>query len=200
VHSHVCVSLLISVVLSNVVEIISSDDDGVGHLPGRVDNSLQNSSSDGNVSSEGALLVDVGSLDGFLGGLKAKTNGLIISESILCKRKSSSCLLSQGLASAEFRCLLLVSTLVLSDDISHRSKFTASRDPRNIAPPSASAPATAPPDLRRRRRARTLTAVCLPFDVAAVRERAADCRWSGGMAATLRRQAARMRGLSGRVR
>jgi hypothetical protein len=45
------------------VQVLSSDDDGVGHF-GRVDDTSQNSSSDGNLAGEGALLVDVGTVDG----------------------------------------------------------------------------------------------------------------------------------------
>jgi hypothetical protein len=45
------------------VQVLSSDDDGVGHF-GRVDDTSQDSSSDGDLAGEGALLVDVGTVDG----------------------------------------------------------------------------------------------------------------------------------------
>jgi hypothetical protein len=49
------------------VQVVSSDDNGVGHF-GRVDDTGQDTSSDRNISSEGALLVDVGSVDGLCKG------------------------------------------------------------------------------------------------------------------------------------
>jgi hypothetical protein len=44
------------------VKVVSADDDGVGHF-GRVDDTGQDTSSDRDIASEGALLVDVGSVD-----------------------------------------------------------------------------------------------------------------------------------------
>jgi hypothetical protein len=75
VGSDILVSLLVTTVLSDVVQIISADDDCSLHL-GRDDLSLQNSSTDGNVSSEGTLLVNVASLNGGIGSLDSKTNVL----------------------------------------------------------------------------------------------------------------------------
>lgn len=46
-----------------LVEVLSSNDDSVGHL-GRVDDTVKNSASNRDVASEGALLVDVGAVDG----------------------------------------------------------------------------------------------------------------------------------------
>lgn len=75
VHSHVLVSLLVSVVFLDKVKVVSSDDDGSVHFGG--DNSTgQNLTSDGNVTNKGALLVDVGALDGRLGGLESQSNVL----------------------------------------------------------------------------------------------------------------------------
>jgi hypothetical protein len=50
------------------VEVFTSDDDGVGHFGG-VNDTGKDTSSDGNVTGEGALLVDVGSVDGLWEGL-----------------------------------------------------------------------------------------------------------------------------------
>lgn len=52
----VLVALLVSVVLGDVVEVVTTDDEGTVHL-GRDDLSGQDTSTDGNESSEGALLV-----------------------------------------------------------------------------------------------------------------------------------------------
>ena len=52
------VSLLETIVLSNVVQIVTSDDDRTGHLV--LDNdAAQDTTTDGNISGEWALLVDV---------------------------------------------------------------------------------------------------------------------------------------------
>jgi hypothetical protein len=78
VSSEVLVSLLVSLVLGDAagqrrqtlllrgylqVKVLSSDDDGVGHFGG-VDDTGQDSSSDRDLTGEGALLVDVGTVDG----------------------------------------------------------------------------------------------------------------------------------------
>ena len=44
---------------------------------------LEDLSSDGNVSDEGALLVDVGSLDGLLGGLESDSDISVVSGGLL---------------------------------------------------------------------------------------------------------------------
>ena len=64
------VLLLVSVVLVNIMQVISSHDDGSLHLGGD-DQSLEDSSSDGDLACEGALLVDVVSFNGFLGCLES---------------------------------------------------------------------------------------------------------------------------------
>ena len=58
VSSQVLVSLLVSVVLWNVVQVFSSDDDGSVHLGGN-NGTGQNLTSDRDVTDEWALLVDV---------------------------------------------------------------------------------------------------------------------------------------------
>lgn len=72
----VLVSLLVSVVFGDVVQVFSSDNDGSVHLGGD-DSTGQNLTSDGDVTDKWALLVDVGSLNGGLGGLEAQANVLV---------------------------------------------------------------------------------------------------------------------------
>ena len=67
----VSVSLLVSVVLRNVVQVISSDDDGSLHFGGD-DNTLENLSSDRYAASERTFLIDVVSFNGFLGSFEAE--------------------------------------------------------------------------------------------------------------------------------
>lgn len=69
----VVMSLLEPVVLLDVVEIISSQDDGSSHFGGEND-TLEDRSTDGHVRGEGALVVDVLALDGSLRGLEAYSN------------------------------------------------------------------------------------------------------------------------------
>ena len=68
VSSNVLVSFLVTTVLSDVVQVVSSDNDSSLHLGGH-DLSFEDSSTDGNISSKGALLVDIRSLNGGIGGL-----------------------------------------------------------------------------------------------------------------------------------
>jgi len=67
------VSLLKTAVLGDVVQVVTADDQGAVHLGGH-NHALENAAADGDVASEGALLVNVGSLDGLLRGLEAETN------------------------------------------------------------------------------------------------------------------------------
>lgn len=62
VSSNILVPLLKTTVLLNVVQVVPSDDDCSLHLGGH-DLTDQDSSSDGNISSEGALLVNIASLN-----------------------------------------------------------------------------------------------------------------------------------------
>ena len=78
VGGHVLMSLLETLILIDVVQVVSANDDGSGHLCG-LDHSLHNSSSDGNVAGEWALLVDVSSLNGLSWGLETQTNVLVVS-------------------------------------------------------------------------------------------------------------------------
>jgi hypothetical protein len=70
--SNVLVPFLKTTVLLDVVQVVSSDNDGPLHL-GRHNLSDKNSSTDGNISCEGALLVDEAALNSRIGGLDSKT-------------------------------------------------------------------------------------------------------------------------------
>ena len=60
-------------VLLNVTEVVTANNDGALHL-GRDDQSLQNRATNRDRGGERALLIDVLSLDGSLGGLDAKSH------------------------------------------------------------------------------------------------------------------------------
>lgn len=76
VSSEVLVSLLVTVVLLNVVQVFTTDDDGAFHLGGD-DLTGKNTTTNGNVTGEGALLIDVSTSDGFLGSLETQTDILV---------------------------------------------------------------------------------------------------------------------------
>lgn len=81
VHGHVLVALLEAVVLSDVVKVVSADDDGPLHLHfGH--HARQDPPSNGDVTSKRAFLVNVGALDGLLWSLKAQTNVLVVSREL----------------------------------------------------------------------------------------------------------------------
>lgn len=69
-------ALLVTVVLGDEVEVLATDDDGALHLGGD-DLTSEDAATDGDITSEGALLVDVVALNGLLGGLEAKTDLLV---------------------------------------------------------------------------------------------------------------------------
>ena len=62
-HRHVLVTLLKTVVLADVVEVVATDHDGTLHLEFG-DGAGEDAASDGHVAGEGALLVDVGAVNG----------------------------------------------------------------------------------------------------------------------------------------
>lgn len=69
-------SLFVSVVLWNVVQVVSSDDDGTVHLGG--DNGTgQDLTTNGNQTSEWTLLVNVRTLNSGLWGLETQTSVLV---------------------------------------------------------------------------------------------------------------------------
>ncbi len=106
VGSDVLVSLFETTVLSDVVKVVSSDNEGSLHLCGD-DLSLENTSSDGDVSGEGALLVDEGSLNSGVGGLDSKSDILYKAHRLLLGGADST------LSGDENGVLLLVSLFVL---------------------------------------------------------------------------------------
>ena len=59
---HVTMSLLKTVVLLDVVKVITTDDDSPLHLH-LLDDTSKNSTTNGNITSEWALLVNVGTLN-----------------------------------------------------------------------------------------------------------------------------------------
>ena len=85
VDGHVLVSLLITLVLGDEVEVIPSHDDRSLHLGGK-NEALQDSTSNGHVAGEGALLVDVATLNSGLGSLESKADVLVISGSLCAKK------------------------------------------------------------------------------------------------------------------
>ena len=78
---NVFVTLLETTVLLDVVEVVPAYDDGALHLRGN-NQSLQDLTTDGDVSGEGALLVDVVALNGVSGGVEAQTDFFEVSESV----------------------------------------------------------------------------------------------------------------------
>jgi len=72
----VLVALLVTVVLGDVVEVVAADDEGAVHLGGD-DGTSQDTSTDGDETSEGTLLVDEDALNGSLGGLETQTDILV---------------------------------------------------------------------------------------------------------------------------
>lgn len=82
VCSNVGVTFLITLVFLNVMEVIPAYNDGSVHL-GALYTSTKDTSTDGDVACEGALLIDVVTLDSLLGGLETKTDRFIPSVSAL---------------------------------------------------------------------------------------------------------------------
>jgi len=103
VGREVLVPLLVPVELLDVVHVLPANDDGALHLGGG-HNAGQDTAADGHVAGEGALLVNVGSLDGLTGGLEAEANVVVV---------ATNALLARGLGVLEDGGLLLVGLLVL---------------------------------------------------------------------------------------
>lgn len=68
---NILVTLLITLVLGDVVEVVPANDNCTLHLGGD-DKALDNLTTNGNVSGEGALLVNVVALNGCIGGFDSK--------------------------------------------------------------------------------------------------------------------------------
>lgn len=110
--SQILMTLLITIVLFHIVQVVASNDDGALHLGGHYD-TTENTTADGDISSEGTLLVNIGTTDGLLGGLEAKANVLVPAGSLA--------LGDDTLIVQEDGLLLLETALVLSQwmSISH---------------------------------------------------------------------------------
>ena len=70
---NVFVTLLVTLVLGNVVEVIPTHDNSALHL-GRDDKSLENLTTNGDITNKRTLLVDVGSLNGSIGGFDTESD------------------------------------------------------------------------------------------------------------------------------
>ena len=77
----VVMSLFKPVVLLDVMQVISSKDHGSGHLVGKND-TLEDSSSDGDIGGEWALVVNVSSFNCGSWGLESETDFLVESWSV----------------------------------------------------------------------------------------------------------------------
>lgn len=71
----VLVTLFVTVVLGNVVKVITTDNEGTLHLGGG-DDTGKDTTLDVDFTDEGTLLVNVGTSLGFLGGLETITDFL----------------------------------------------------------------------------------------------------------------------------
>lgn len=70
------VALLVTLIFLDVVEVVAPDDNGAVHL-GRFDLAAENPAANRYIASKGALVVDIVTLDCFLGGTESETNGFI---------------------------------------------------------------------------------------------------------------------------
>lgn len=82
-HRHVLVALLKAVVLSNVVKVVSADDDGPLHLH-LGHHARQDASSDRDVTGKRAFLVNVGALDGLKGSGRERGGQQVVPENRGC--------------------------------------------------------------------------------------------------------------------
>lgn len=75
VHGHVAMLLRETAVLGEVLQVVTTHDDGALHLVGD-DHRLEDAAADRDVAGEGALLVHVVASDSGLGRLEAQADGL----------------------------------------------------------------------------------------------------------------------------
>jgi len=71
----ILVTLFVPLVLPNILQVATTDNNGALHL-GRHNDTLQNASANRNIAGEWALFVDVGAFDSSLRGLEAETDVL----------------------------------------------------------------------------------------------------------------------------
>ena len=81
VNGDISVTLFISVVFGCEMHIISTDNNSSVHF-GRNHESLDDSSSNGNVAGERAFLIDIMTFAGFFGGLESQTDVFPVSDSL----------------------------------------------------------------------------------------------------------------------
>ncbi len=79
VSNDVGMSLLVSIVLLNVVEIVSSDNNSVSHFV-RDNHGSKDLSSNAYISSEWAFFVNIVSLNGFFWGFETKSDISVVSD------------------------------------------------------------------------------------------------------------------------
>lgn len=84
-RGNIRVSLFVSLVLFDKVQVIHAEDDGAVHFR-RLDDAGQDSTSDGDVTGERALLVDIVAFDGLFRSLKAQTNVLVVTGTRFTRR------------------------------------------------------------------------------------------------------------------
>lgn len=82
VSSKGTVTLLETVVLGDVVHVITADNESTLHLES-TDNTLEDATTNGDIRGERALLVNVRTKDSGLGGLEAKANALVVADGLL---------------------------------------------------------------------------------------------------------------------
>ena len=108
------VALLKTVVLLNVVEVVTAQNNGALHLGGD-DDTAEDPAADGNVTSEGTLLVDVAATNCSVRRLEAQTNATKVTRDL--------CVLCDRALSAEVNGgLLLESTLGLQGGVREKKK------------------------------------------------------------------------------
>jgi len=112
VDGHGGVTLLVPVVLGDVVQVVTTDDDGALHL-GRTDDAGENTTTDANVRCEGALLIDVIGVDCSLRGAEAKTD-LLVETHVLATKLTASDLSKHTLTALAQHHLTLISPLNLN--------------------------------------------------------------------------------------
>lgn len=112
VSGEVLVALLVTGVLGDEVKVLAADDDGAVHLGGN-DGAGEDTAADRDETGERALLVDVATLNGGLGGTETQTNILVPSASVLARSGA----LGLGLGVQEDMRLLLESTLRLDGQL-----------------------------------------------------------------------------------
>ena len=86
------VPFLVSLVLFNIMQVVTTNDNSPRHL-GTVASTRENTTPDGDVASEWALLVNVCSFDSISGGLESQPNTLPEAIASLSRPLSLPCLL-----------------------------------------------------------------------------------------------------------